>query len=79
MLLDEDSMERRVEVLAIADARGLDRGQRIEHRAGSERQAGFTQGAGEVDDVLRQEAGACGLGFGVQGRQTISFALSCRR
>ena len=79
MLLDEDRMQGRVKVVSIADARGLDRGEGVEHRARSQRQAGFAQGAGEVDDVLRQQAAACGLGFGMRGRQTISFALSRRR
>ena len=63
MLLDEDRMQRRVKVLPIADARGLHRGERIEHRARSERHARLTQGAGEVDDVLRQRPAAGGLGF----------------
>ena len=53
-------MQRRVKVVSIADARGLDRGERVEHRARSERQAGLAQGAGEMDDVLRQDAAAAG-------------------
>ena len=63
MLLDEDSMQGRVKVVSTADARGLDRRKCVEHRARSERQAGFAQGAGEMDDVLRQEAVARRLGF----------------
>ena len=58
MLLDEDRMQGRVKVVAVADARGLDRGEGVEHRARSERHAGFAQGAGEVDDVLREQAAA---------------------
>ena len=71
MLLDEDRMQGRVKVVAIADARGLDRGEGVEHHARSQRYAGFAQGAGEVDDVLRQEAAARRAGFGMRRRQTV--------
>jgi hypothetical protein len=63
MLLDEDGVQRGVEVLFIPDARRADRGQRIKHRARPEGDPGLTQGAGEVDDVLRQDAPACRLGL----------------
>ena len=56
MLLDEDSVQRGVKVLSIPNSRGLDRRERIEHRARSERDPGFAQSAGEMGDVLRQDA-----------------------
>ena len=62
MLFDEDRMQRRG-TLTIPTARRLDGGQRIQHRAGPQPHAGLAQGAGEVDDVLRQDAAACRLGF----------------
>ena len=70
VLLDEDRVQGGVEVLPIAEARRLDRGERVEHRARSERHAGFAQRAGEVDDVFASApAGSArdrGLGFGMQ-------------
>ena len=63
MLLDEDSVQRGVKVLPIPDARRLDRRERIEHRARTQRDARLAQGAGEMDDVLRQDAAACRFGF----------------
>ena len=63
MLLDEDRVQRRVEVLAVAEARRLDRRERVEHRARPQRHARLAQGAGEMDDVLRQDAAACRFGF----------------
>ena len=63
MLLHEDRMQRGVKVLSIAYARGLHRGQRIQDRARSQRHPGVAQGAGEVRDVLRQDAAARRLGF----------------
>src|SRR3984957_17015432 len=63
MLLDEDRVQRGVEVRPIPDARRLDRGKRIEPRARPERNPGVAQGAREVGDVLRQGAAACRFGF----------------
>ena len=63
MFLDEDRVQRRVKVLSIPNARRLDRRERIEHRARPDRNASFTQSAGEVDDVLRQDAAACRFGL----------------
>ena len=63
MLFDEDGVQRRIEVVAIAKPCRLDRGERVEHRARAERDARLTQRAGEVDDILRQRAAAGGLGF----------------
>ncbi len=60
MLLDQDRMQRRIEVIAIAEARRLDRVERVEHGARAERHARLAQGAGEMDDVLRQRAAARG-------------------
>ena len=45
---------------AVAEARRLDRGERVEHRARPERHAGLAQRAGEMDDVLRQSAAVSG-------------------
>ncbi len=63
MLLHKDSVQRGVKVLSIPDARRLDRRERIEHRARPEGNPGFTQGAGEMEDVLRQDAAACRFGL----------------
>ena len=63
MLLDEDSVQRGVKVLSIADASRLDRRERIEHRARTQGDACLAQGTGEVDDVLRQDAAACRFGL----------------
>ena len=77
MLLDEDRMQGRVKVVTVADARGLDRGEGVEHRARSKRHAGFAQGASEVNDVLREQASALRLGFGnARSFKPSSFALS---
>ena len=64
MLLDEDRMQSRVKIVSVADARGLHRGEGVEHRARSQRYAGFAQGASEMNDVLRQQAAPLRLGFG---------------
>ena len=71
MLLDEDRVQRRVEVFAIADARRLDRREGVEHRPRPERQAGFAQRAGEMDDVLRQQSATRRLGFGMRRGQSL--------
>ena len=71
MLLDEDRMQGRVKVVTVADARGFNRGEGVEHRARSKRYAGFAQGASEVNDVLREQASALRLGFGKRGGQAV--------
>ena len=52
VFLHEDGVERPVEIRAVADPRGLDRLQRVEHRAGADGQPGVAQRAGEIGDVL---------------------------
>ncbi len=54
--LHEHGMQGPVKIIAGADARGLDRFERIEHRAGPDRNASGAQGTCEVDDVLREAA-----------------------
>ena len=54
--LDEHRMQRPVEILAGADAGGLHRFQRIEHRARPDRNAGRAQRAGEIHDVFGEAA-----------------------
>ena len=56
MLLDEHGVQRGAEILLVAEAGGLDGGDRVEHRAGADRQAGVAQRAGEMQDVLGQGA-----------------------
>ena len=58
VLLDEDRVQRRVEIGAVADPRRLDRLQRVEHAAGADRQARLAQGAREIEDVLGEPSGA---------------------
>ena len=58
--LHEHRVQRPVEILAVADAGDADRFQRIEHRAGPDRNAGGAQRAREVEDVFGEAA----LGFG---------------
>ena len=58
VLLDEDGVQRGVEVAAIAETRRLDRGDRVEHGAGAERHARLAQRAGEIDDIPRERAAA---------------------
>ena len=55
--LYEHRMQRPVEIVPRADPGCFDRGQRIEHRAGTDRNAGRAQCAGEVNDVFREAAG----------------------
>ena len=55
--LHEHRMQRPVEILARAEAGGLHRLERIEHRAGADRNAGGAQRAGEVDDIFGEPAG----------------------
>src|SRR5262245_52115901 len=55
--LHEYRVQRPVEIVARADARRRHRGKRVHHRAGTDRNAGRPQRAGEVDDVLGQPAG----------------------
>src|SRR5258708_2533364 len=69
--LHEHRVQRPVEILARADAGGLERGQRIEHGAGADRNAGRPQRAGEVEDVLRQPS--------VRTRRAHSAALELAR
>ena len=71
MLLHEDRVQRRVKVLAVADAGGLDRRQGVQHRARPQRHARVAQGAREMCDVLRQDAAACRLSF----QKSRSFGL----
>ena len=54
--LHEHRVQRPVEILAVADARDVDRFQRIEHRAGPDRNAGRAQRAREVEDVFGEAA-----------------------
>ena len=54
--LHEHRVQRPVEILARADAGGLHRLERIEHRAGPDRNAGGAQRAREIDDVLGEPA-----------------------
>ena len=63
-LLDEHRMQRRVEIFAVAEARGFDRGERVEHRAGAKRHARFAQRPAEMDNVLGERSPAGGIGFG---------------
>ena len=60
--LHEHRVQRPVEILARADAGRLDRRERIEHRAGPDRNAGRAQRAREIDDVLGEAAGVRLLG-----------------
>ena len=54
--LHKHRVQRPVEILARADAGGLDRFERVEHRARADRDAGRTQRTGEVDDVFGEAA-----------------------
>ncbi len=54
--LHEHRVQGPIKIIAGADAGGLDRFERIEHRARPDRNAGGAQRAGEVDDVLREAA-----------------------
>ena len=54
--LHEHRVQRPVEIVARADAGGAHRGERIEHRAGPDRNAGGAQRARKVDDVLGELA-----------------------
>ncbi len=56
VLLDEDGVQRRIEVVAIAKTRRLDRGERVKHGAGPDRQASLAQRAAEIKNVRRQLA-----------------------
>ena len=59
--LHEDRVQRPIEVLAGGQAGGLNRLERIEHRARPDRQAGAAQRAGEIDDVVGKPACVCCL------------------
>ena len=48
----EHRMQHPIEILAGADAGSLDRRERVQHRTGADRDAGSTQRAGEVDDIV---------------------------
>ena len=52
MPLDEDRFQRGVDVGAVADLDHLQRVQRIDHRARSDRQPGRPQRAGKADHVV---------------------------
>src|SRR5690606_37997244 len=54
--VDEDRMQRPVKILPAADARRLDGGEGLDHPAGTHRQAGAAQRAGEMQDILRKSA-----------------------
>ena len=54
--LHEHRVQRPVEILAVADARDAERLQRVEHRAGPDRNAGRAQRAREVEDVFGEAA-----------------------
>src|SRR5208337_50600 len=72
VLLDEDSVQGRIEVVAIAKTRRLDRGERVEHRPRAERHARLAQRAGEIDDVLRERAAAGEVGIGTRGDHRVA-------
>ncbi len=57
VLAHEHRMQRPVEVAAPTEARNRHGFKRIEHRAGSDRDAGSPQRAGEIHDVLGEPAG----------------------
>ena len=69
--LHEHRMQRPVEIRARADAGDAQGVERIEHRAGPDRNPGRAQRAREVDDVFRQSA--------VGHRRSHSAARSCVR
>src|SRR5262249_50668883 len=54
--LHQYRMQRPIEIVARADARRLDRRERVHHRSRTDRNAGRAQGAGEVDDVFGKTA-----------------------
>jgi hypothetical protein len=54
--LHEYRVQRPIKIITSADAGSLHRFERIEHRAGSDRNAGSAQRAGEVDDVFGKAA-----------------------
>src|SRR5579862_6028540 len=54
--LHEHRVQRPVEILAAADAGRLQRRERIEHRAGADRNARRPQRAGEMQDVVGKSA-----------------------
>ena len=54
--LHEHRVQRPVEILAVADARDVERFQRVEHRARTDRNAGGAQRAREVEDVFGETA-----------------------
>jgi len=76
VLLDEDGVQCRVEIAAIAETRRLHRGDRVEHRAGAERHARLAQRAGEIDDVLHERATAGGPRFGLDVHHPVDLSLS---
>jgi hypothetical protein len=55
--LNEYGMERPIKILARADARHFQSFERVEHGAGSDRDSGSAQRAGEIDDILGEAAG----------------------
>ena len=62
VLLHEDRMQGGAEILAVADARHLHRAHGVERCARAHRQPRRPQRAGEIEDVLRKAARACGRG-----------------
>ena len=57
LAVDEDRMQRPVEIVAALDAHGLHRPQRLDHPARPDGQPRGPQGAGEEHEVLEEPAG----------------------
>jgi hypothetical protein len=55
--LDKDRLQRGVDIGAIADLDHLQRVERIDHGAGTDRDAGRAECAGEADDIVGHVAG----------------------
>jgi hypothetical protein len=64
--LHEHRVQRPIKIVAGADSGRFDRGQRIEYRTGTNRNAGRAQRAGEVHDVFREATGFLGHDAGFQ-------------
>ena len=77
--LHEHRVQRPVKIVARADAGRLHRFERIEHRAGPDRNAGRAQRAGEVDDVLGEPAGAFLVSHGHTPPARLQRDASCRK
>ena len=75
VLLHQDCVQGGAEILAGADARHLHRAHRVQRRARAHRQPRRPQRAGEIEDVLRQAARACGRGVVHLRRPAVRRAL----